>query len=563
MHAFHALSRIAFVIGVAVIGTNVAAQGTLRSPDNPVVARALAHIASFPAVSSFGPDQNFRVRDVIVDADGTEHVRFDRQYRGLPVIGGDLVVHTAPNGMFRSVSATLARALNLSVRPSIRSAQASQAALVAQPGDTRGVPPALVVYARGDLPTLAYDVRVFGEQADGTPMEKHVIVDANRGVVLDAWDDIHTGKPDGSGARKGGGGSGGGTTGGGSGGTTGPTASAGLGNGYYYAGVEFATTLRSSDYELSDPGGEAPGTAGTPYHTYDFRNGRSSMYYITDADNAWGTAGNLSDRQSVAVDAHYGSWQTLQFYASLGRAGIDPSRTDVAKNGVHYGRNYNNAFWSDSCFCMVYGDGDGNVFNPLVSLDVAGHEMTHGVTSATAGLIYSGESGGLNEATSDIMGTMVELFANHANDVPDYQIGEKIVGPGFGRAYLRNMQQPSSDGRSADCYYPGVGSLDVHYSSGVANHFFYLLAEGSANSKTCKAGDGRVATGGSGALTVYGIGADKAAQIWYEALTLYMTSDTDFAGARAATLAVASSRFGDTSSEVANVEAAWLAVNVK
>uniref|UniRef100_UPI0013D3529C M4 family metallopeptidase n=3 Tax=Pseudomonadota TaxID=1224 RepID=UPI0013D3529C len=79
-----------------------------------------------------------------------------------------------------------------------------------------------------------------------------------------------------------------------------------------------------------------------------------------------------------------------------------------AYNRVHYSRNYNNAYWSDACFCMTYGDGDGTTLRPLVALDVAGHEMTHGVTSRTANLTYSGESGGLNEATSDIFGTMVE-----------------------------------------------------------------------------------------------------------------------------------------------------------
>ncbi|WP_448957298.1 M4 family metallopeptidase, partial [Klebsiella michiganensis] len=84
-----------------------------------------------------------------------------------------------------------------------------------------------------------------------------------------------------------------------------------------------------------------------------------------------------------------------------------------AYSRVHYGNNYVNAFWDDSCFCMTYGDGSGNS-NPLTSLDVAAHEMSHGVTSATADLVYSGESGGLNEATSDIFATAVEFHANNS-----------------------------------------------------------------------------------------------------------------------------------------------------
>src|SRR6187549_1143397 len=177
---------------------------------------------------------------------------------------------------------------------------------------------------------------------------------------------------------------------------------------------------------------------------------------------------------------------------------------------------------------MTYGDGDGVTFNPFDSLDVAGHEMSHGVTSRTANLTYKGESGGLNEATSDIFGTMVEYYANNGNDAPDYLIGERLYKSG--NKALRYMFKPSLDGKSADCWYSGVGSLDVHYSSGVANHFFYLLAEGSANSSTCNTttSGGRVATG-SQALT--GVGRSAAERIWYRALTVYMTASTKYTNA--------------------------------
>ncbi len=143
---------------------------------------------------------------------------------------------------------------------------------------------------------------------------------------------------------------------------------------------------------------------------------------------------------------------------------------------------------------MTYGDGTRPLY-PLTSLDVAGHEMTHGVTSNTAGLIYSGESGGLNEATSDIFGSMVEYYANNANDPGDYKIGEEIFRNGT--SVIRYMYKPSADGVSADCWYPGVGNIDVHYSSGIANHFYYMLAEGTdpaggPTSPTCVAGNTRV-----------------------------------------------------------------------
>src|ERR1043165_8459586 len=116
---------------------------------------------------------------------------------------------------------------------------------------------------------------------------------------------------------------------------------------------------------------------------------------------------------------------------------------------------------------MTYGDGDGTTFSPLTAIDVAGHEMTHGVTSRTAGLVYSGESGGLNEATSDIHGTMVEFYSRGGsgstigNTGGTWTIGEQLAtNP------LRWMYKPSKDGASADAWYSGVGNLDVHYSRG-------------------------------------------------------------------------------------------------
>ena len=125
---------------------------------------------------------------------------------------------------------------------------------------------------------------------------------------------------------------------------------------------------------------------------------------------------------------------------------------------------------------MTYGDGDGVDFGPLVSLDVAGHEMTHGVTENSANLTYSGESGGLNEATSDIFGTLVEFHAANANDPADYLIGEEFDLKEH--AGFRRMDRPSSDGSSLDCWSSTAKDVDVHYSSGIGNHFFYLLAEG-------------------------------------------------------------------------------------
>ena len=184
--------------------------------------------------------------------------------------------------------------------------------------------------------------------------------------------------------------------------------------------------------------------------------------------------------------------------------------------------------------------------------------MSHGVTSNTAGLRYCGESGGLNEATSDIFGTMVEFYAANANDPGDYLIGEEIDVNGNGTP-LRYMDKPSKDGASADCWSSGVGNLDVHYSSGVANHFFYLLAEGSG-AKTINgvATTARPATAPPSPASA----APRPPPIWYRALTTYMTSTTNYAGARTATLSAAKDLYGAGSAEYNTVAAAWSAVSV-
>ncbi|MEU0041312.1 M4 family metallopeptidase, partial [Streptomyces sp. NPDC006333] len=293
------------------------------------------------------------------------------------------------------------------------------------------------------------------------------------------------------------------------------------------------------------------------HKTYNLNRGTSGTGTLfSQTSDTWGN-GTISNAATAGADAHYGAAETWDFYKNtFNRSGIKNNGVG-AYSRVHYGNAYVNAFWDDSCFCMTYGDGSGNA-DPLTALDVAGHEMSHGVTSNTAGLNYTGESGGLNEATSDIFGTGVEFYANNTSDPGDYLIGEKIDINGDGTP-LRYMDKPSKDGGSADNWSSSVGGLDVHYSSGVANHFFYLLSEGSGakvingvsyNSPTA---DG---------LPVTGIGRDKALQIWYRALTTKFTSTTNYAAARTGTLAAAGELYGTTSAEYTAVQNAWAAVKV-
>lgn len=486
---------------------------------------ARIHLANFRGQALADDDHTFERRDTVVDADGGSHVRFDRRVGGLRVIGGDLVVHSDARGNFKATSHTLRLIPRAEGAERLNPAEARKAALTAHPGDVDGAPER-VIYARGAAPVLAYEVHINSTQADGTPSEKHVIVDAFSGAVLEAWDDIHT------------------------------APATGTGRSFFSGNVTLTTDLVSGVYYLRDP------SRGNMYTTNMANRTSGSGTVFSDADNTWGD-NTVANTQTIGVDAQYGTAVTWDYYKNVhGRLGIANDGRG-AYNKVHYGRKYNNAYWSDSCFCMTYGDGDGTTFNPFDSLDVAGHEMTHGVTSRTANLTYSGESGGLNEATSDIFGTLVEFYAANASDTGDYLIGEKLYKTGGGKA-LRYMSQPSKDGVSADCWYSGLGSLDVHYSSGVANHFFYLLAEGTGGngfgaSKTCAAADTKTATGTG---SVSGIGRDAAGKIWYRALTVYMTSSTNYAGARTATLKAATDLYGAGSTQYNAVASAWTAVKV-
>src|SRR6185312_3407691 len=193
---------------------------------------------------------------------------------------------------------------------------------------------------------------------------------------------------------------------------------------------------------------------------------------------------------------------------------------------------------------------------------VAGHEMSHGVTEALAGLVYSGEAGGLNESTSDIFGNMMEFYAAAPSDPGDYQVGEKININGNGTP-LRYMYNPSLDGSSDSCWSTSTKSKDVHYSSGVGNHFFFNLAEGTGATSY-----GTSPVCGS-APAVTGIGRAKAEKIWYRALDVYFTSNTSYVNtsnpantARAYSLRAATDLYGSCSTEYKAVQAAWTAVNV-
>jgi Zn-dependent metalloprotease len=471
-----------------------------------------------------GSKEKLVVKDVVKDQDGTLHTRYERTYAGLPVLGGDVVVHTPPASLASgTVSTTFNNKHTIKVSSTTatftKSAAASKALKAAKALDA--AKPSTdsarkVIWAGSGTPKLAWETVIGGLQDDGTPSQLHVITDATTGEKLHQFQGVETG----------------------------------TGNTQYSGTVTLNTTLSGSTYQLYD-------TTRGGHKTYSLNNGTSGTgTLMTDADDTWGT-GAGSNTQTAGADAAYGAQTTWDFYKNtFGRSGIKNDGV-AAYSRVHYSSAYVNAFWDDDCFCMTYGDGSGGT-HALTSLDVAGHEMSHGVTSNTAGLDYSGESGGLNEATSDIFGTGVEFYAGNSSDLGDYLIGEKIDINGDGTP-LRYMDEPDKDGGSADSWYSGVGNLDVHYSSGPANHMFYLLSEGSGT-KTINGVTYNSPT--SDGVAVAGIGRAAALQIWYKALTTYMTSSTNYAGARTAALNAATALYGSSSTQYAGVANAFAGINV-
>ncbi|MFF5231643.1 M4 family metallopeptidase [Dactylosporangium sp. NPDC000521] len=487
------------------------------SPSTPAPAALQAHRADIRAADS----EAYAVARSRKDASGASHTRYTRTYHGLRVYGGDFVVHTAPDGSFASASVGLHAPLTLGTSAAVSKTAGAAKAKSAFRGTITAVgSPELFVDASDGTGVLAYETVVSGWLADGqTPSKLHVITDATTNAVRGAFDEIETVQ--------------------------------GTGNSIYSGAVPIDTTLSGTTYQMIDP---SHGNG----RTCDMNNGTSTCTTFTDADNVWGTGAN-SNRQSAGVDAHFGAAVTFDYYKNVhGRNGIFGNGAGVPSR-VHYGNAYVNAFWDGAQ--MTYGDGSGNS-RPLVALDVAGHEMSHGVTEALAGLVYSGESGGLNEATSDIFGSMVEFYANNASDPGDYQIGEKINING-NNTPLRYMYNPTLDGSSHGCWSTTTKNVDVHYSSGPANHFFFNLAEGT----------GATAYGTSpvcgSAPAVVGIGRAKAEKIWYRALDVYFTSNTSYVNtsnpgntARAYSLSAATDLYGTCSVEYKAVQAAWTAVNV-
>ena len=196
-----------------------------------------------------------------------------------------------------------------------------------------------------------------------------------------------------------------------------------------------------------------------------------------------------------------------EFYKTVfGRNSIDNAGMTLGSS-VHYGVNYNNAFWNG--MRMTYGDGDANIFIDFTqSNDVIGHELTHGVTQHTLQLGYSNEAGGLNESISDVFGSMFRQWqAGQTVNQADWLIGHEIMGPGAIARHFTCLRDMASPG-AAHCLAPQPfhfskyrTGMDPHYSSGIPNFAFYKIA-----------------------MAVGGKSWEKVGQIWYKAMTGFKPS---------------------------------------
>ncbi|WP_319038791.1 M4 family metallopeptidase [Kribbella solani] len=448
---------------------------------------------------------------MVKDADGTEYVRYDRTFNGLKVVGGDLIVKRKGEAIGQVTYNRGAKAVEVATKPTLSQSAALAKGAQAAKFKASGNKGQLVVYVTPAKPVLAYEVVTTGVKPDQTPSVLHSFIDAKTGAVLAQDDEIK----------------------------------AGTGNSMYAGTVSIGT---SGSYTMSDP------SRGGNYTT-DLKGATSGNgTTFTNSTDTWGD-GTASNRQTAAVDAHYGAQLTWDYYKNVhGRNGIF-NNGQGARSRVHYGNAYVNAFWDGTQ--MTYGDGSGNT-HPLTAIDVAGHEMSHGVTEATANLNYSGDAGGLNEATSDIFGTMVEWSANNSADPGDYLIGEKININGNGTP-LRYMDKPSKDGASKDCWTTSTGGLDPHYSSGPLNHWFYLASEGTGSKTINGVTYNSTACNGT---TFAGVGRDIAAKVWYRTLTTKLSSGSTYKDAREGAINSAKELYGADSAQCKGIEAAFGGISV-
>ena len=275
----------------------------------------------------------------------------------------------------------------------------------------------------------------------------------------------------------------------------------------------------------------------------------------------WSGGGNNGSYNSATsgraeVEVHWAMEKTYDFYLNqLNRNSYDNAGA-IIKNYVHYDVAYDNAFWNGSG--MTYGDGSGDPFTPLVSIDVVGHEFSHAVVNNTADLQYQGESGALNESFADIFGAAIEFDGATS---PNWTMGELItVSPITNLRSMSNPNNPSGLAQQPDTYngtfWQNTANINddhggVHTNSGVQNFWYYLLSDGGSGTNDL-----------GNAYSVTAIGINQATQIAYRNLSFYLTSNSNYMEAYYGSLQAAEDLYGAQSTQYTAVQQAWYAVGV-
>ncbi len=458
------------------------------------------------------PGEGYSLFKTETDQLGYTHFRYQQVYDNIPVENGVFYVHTKDG---RVVSANGERYGHIAVGsvPSMTPDEAYQKALQAFPSehlikdDQKIAKPQLTIIPYEPVSRLAYKFDLYS----WSPLKREfVYVDAHDGSIFKRVNRIHDGDATGTAITM------------------------------FNGNISITTdSVSPTQYRLRE--------SGRPVETYDLNNGTNYATAVdfTDADNDWTTTTN---KDHAANDAHFGAESTYDLYFNnFGRNSYDDAGTPILSY-VHYSTGFVNAFWDGTA--MTYGDGDGVNYDPLTSMEIVGHEITHGVTETSSGLVYAGESGALNESFSDIFGTTIRFTYSPAYG--SWFIGDQMVINGGSGSPFRNMADPNQF-QCADTYggtYWNNGDI-VHYDSGVQNFWYYLLVTG-----------GTGVNDNGDAYTINGIGLQNAIAIAYRNNNVYLTPGSTFADARAGAIQSAIDLFGSCSNEVIQTTNAWYAVGV-
>jgi len=278
---------------------------------------------------------------------------------------------------------------------------------------------------------------------------------------------------------------------------------------------------------------------------YDAQNTQTLPGKFVHGENGSETA------DAETNEAFAGAGVTYDFYEKIfNRNSVDDNGMTLIST-VHVGKKFNNAFWNGGQ--MAYGDGDGVHFNRFtISIDVIGHELTHGVTQYEAGLIYQDQPGALNESMSDVFGSMIKQYSkNQTAEQADWLMGEGLFTKNVNAKALRSLKDPGTayddpnfgkdtQPKHMKNYYDGhEDNGGVHINSGIPNHAFYKTA-----------------------VDIGGYAWEKAGKIWYTALTERMRPKSNFQDVANITLEVAATLFGSGGKEEKAVRNGWDVVGI-